>query len=76
MRKSKFQVFFVPSLFFALPHTPLLVTFEYDDDSTFSSTFTFQFTPGGIDWILKNDPGSAVEDDGTLIINFRDSGKY
>ena len=49
------------------------VTLELDNDKEFSANFSFQFSPGRVEFELNNDPGQVIVSDSRLVFDLSPS---
>ena len=49
------------------------VRFVLEDGRSFSSSFSFQFSPGGVEFVVLDDPGTVIVADSSLVFNLENS---
>ena len=57
------------------PYVPVVVdvSLTLEEGVFFSSSFSFQFVPGPVKFVLSDDPGSVVKADSVLVLDFTNS---
>ena len=75
---SKGTRLFLPSTLLLTTFSPSLwvriqVTFQWGEGSHLATNFSFLFLPGGVEFILEEDPGVIVEKEGPLVLDFGSS---